>query len=115
MADEPVLEVNIRVLPLASAWTNKVARYLSMLDPNKTGEVELATRNATTGASTLGKVMGPDGKPFFMIDAPHGAPSQHVFAYNTSMLVGAGIGVTPCASIMKVPSDARQATCYGVE
>jgi len=99
--DEPVLEVNIRVLPSASAWTNKVARYLSMLDPNKTGEVELATRNATTGATTLGKVMGPDGRPFFMIDAPHGAPSQHVFAYNTSMLVGAGIGVTPCASIMK--------------
>ena len=30
-----------------------------------------------------------------------GAPSQHVFQYRTSVLVGAGIGVTPCASIMK--------------
>jgi len=35
------------------------------------------------------------------VDAPHGAPSQHVYRYRTCMLVGAGIGVTPCASIMK--------------
>ena len=46
-------------------------------------------------------MLGPDGKPLFKIDAPHGAPSQHVFRYQTCMLVGAGIGVTPCASIMK--------------
>ena len=46
-------------------------------------------------------VVGPDGQPFFRVDAPHGAPSQHVFQYNTCMLVGAGIGVTPCASIMR--------------
>ena len=99
--DEPVLEVNIRVMPSPYSWTNKVARYLQLLDPNNTGEVELATRNPTTGVTTLGKVIGPDGKPFFRIDAPHGAPSQHCFQYDTVMLVGAGIGVTPCASIMK--------------
>ena len=50
---------------------------------------------------TLGKVIGPGGTPFFRVDAPHGAPSQHVFQYNTSMLIGAGIGGTPCASILK--------------
>ena len=99
--DESVLEVNVRVMPSPYSWTNKVARYLQLLDPNRTGEVELATRNATTGVTTLGKVIGPDGKPFFRVDAPHGAPSQHVFQYRTSVLVGAGIGVTPCASIMK--------------
>ena len=99
--DEPVLEVNIRVMPAPMAWTNKVSRYLKLLDPNNEGEVELATRNPTTGVTTLGKVIGPDGKPFFRVDAPHGAPSQHVFQYRTVMLVGAGIGVTPCASIMK--------------
>ena len=43
-----------------------------LLDPNNTGEVELATRNPTTGVTTLGKVIGPDGKPFFRVDAPHG-------------------------------------------
>ena len=45
-----------------------------LLDPNNTGEVELATRNPTTGVTTLGKVIGPDGKPFFKVDAPHGLP-----------------------------------------
>jgi hypothetical protein len=50
---------------------------------------------------TLGKVVGPNGKPLFRVDAPHGAPSQHVFRYRTCVLIGAGIGVTPCASIMK--------------
>jgi len=99
--DEPVLEVNIRVMPSPYAWTNKVARYLKLLDPGDTGEVELATRNPTTGATQLGKVIGPDGKPFFRVDAPHGAPSQHCFQYNSVLIVGAGIGVTPCASIMK--------------
>ena len=99
--DEPMIEVNIRVNPSPYSWTNKVARYLKLLDPTGMGEVELATRNPTTGATTLGKVIGPDGKPFFRVDAPHGAPSQHVFKYDTAILVGAGIGVTPCASIMK--------------
>ena len=46
--DEPVLEVNIRVMPSPYAWTNKVARYLKLLDPNNMGEVELATRNPTS-------------------------------------------------------------------
>ncbi|KAL1514521.1 hypothetical protein AB1Y20_003619 [Prymnesium parvum] len=99
--DEPILEVNIRIMPSPHSWTNKVTQYLRLLDPENKGEVELYTRNPTTGNVTLGKVFGPDGRPFFRVDAPHGAPSQHVFRYRTSMLVGAGIGVTPCASIMK--------------
>jgi len=99
--DEPILEVNIRVMPSPYSWTYKVSRYLQLLDPNNTGEVELTSRNPTTGESTLGKVIGPDGNPFFRVDAPHGAPSQHCFQYNSSIIVGAGIGVTPCASIMK--------------
>ena len=99
--DEPVLEVNIRVMPSPHAWTNKVMRYLQLLDPHKTGDVELTTRNPETGEMAVGKVFGPDGQMLFRIDAPHGAPSQHVFQYNTCVLVGAGIGVTPCASIMK--------------
>ena len=127
-------QVNIRVMPSPYSWTNHVARYLKLLDPHGTGEVELRTRNPTTGEATLGKVMGqngqpllrvdapnpnpnpnpdpnpnpnpkvmgPNGQPLFRVDAPHGAPSQHTFQYKTCVLVGAGIGVTPCASIMKV-------------
>ena len=89
------LQVNIRVMPSPHAWTNKVCRFLKLFDPHNTGEVEFTSRNPTTGEITLGKHLEPGGKPFFRVDAPHGAPSQHVFQYNTSMLVGAGIGVTP--------------------
>ena len=99
--DEPVLEVNLRVMESPHSWTNKVARYMMLLDPQREGVVELSTRNPTTGDLNPGKVDGPDGRPFFRVDAPHGAPSQHVFRFKTCVLVGAGIGVTPCASILK--------------
>ena len=99
--DESVLEVNIRVNASEHSWTNKMAKYLMLFDPEKTGAVEFVTRNAASGGVSLGKVLGPDGKPFFHVDGPHGAPSQHVFCYNTAMIVGAGIGVTPCSSIMR--------------
>ena len=108
--DEPVLEVNIRINPSEHSWTNKMARYLMIYDPVLTTEkkedlmsshIEFHSRNPTTGGLAIGKVKGADGKHFFYVDGPHGAPSQHVFSYDTAMLVGAGIGVTPCSSIMR--------------
>jgi len=44
---------------------------------------------------------GPDGSPILRIDGPFGAASEEVFEYKTVILVGAGIGVTPFASILK--------------
>ena len=35
------------------------------------------------------------------IDGPFGSASEDVFQYEVSVLVGAGIGVTPFASILK--------------
>lgn len=35
------------------------------------------------------------------VDGPFGTASEDVFDYEVSMLVGAGIGVTPFASILK--------------
>lgn len=99
--DESMLEVNIRVNPSPHSWTNQMAQYLMHYDPGKTGAIEFVSRNATTGAVELGKVLGADGLPFFHVDGPHGAPSQHVFCYNSAIVVGAGIGVTPCSSIMR--------------
>jgi len=99
--DEPVLEVNIRVNPSPHCWTNQMANYLMLYDPERSGSIEFVSRNPTTGETTLGKVNGADGLPFFHVDGPHGAPSQHVFCYNSAMVVGAGIGVTPCSSIMR--------------
>ncbi len=42
-----------------------------------------------------------DGSAILRIDGPFGAASEEVFEYKTVMLIGAGIGVTPFASILK--------------
>jgi NADPH oxidase 2 len=39
--------------------------------------------------------------PRIYIDGPFGSASEDVFKYEVAMLVGAGIGVTPFASILK--------------
>jgi len=53
---------------------------------------------------------GPDGSPILAIDGPFGAASEEVFNYKTVMLVGAGIGVTPFASILKHIKNVLQRT-----
>ena len=42
--------------------------------------------------------------PAVRIDGPYGAPAEDVFDSEAAVLVGAGIGVTPFASILKRPS-----------
>ncbi|KAI9142397.1 ferric reductase NAD binding domain-containing protein [Paraphysoderma sedebokerense] len=39
--------------------------------------------------------------PAVMVDGPYGSASEDVFKYEVAVLVGAGIGVTPFASILK--------------
>ena len=39
--------------------------------------------------------------PWVMIDGPYGSAAVDVFDYEVSVLVGAGIGVTPFASVLK--------------
>jgi len=39
--------------------------------------------------------------PTIMIDGPYGAPAEDVFKAQVAVLIGAGIGVTPFASILK--------------
>ena len=99
--DDEVLTVNIRVMPDAASWTSKVCRYLQKLNPHDQPSVVLSRRDQATGALADGKVRGPDGKILFRIDGPFGAPAQHFFNYRVAMLVGAGIGVTPFASILR--------------
>jgi NADPH oxidase len=47
------------------------------------------------------QAVGPDGTPLLRVDGPFGAASEDAFSYPVSILVGAGIGVTPFASILK--------------
>ncbi|KAI9332204.1 ferric reductase NAD binding domain-containing protein [Obelidium mucronatum] len=43
----------------------------------------------------------PTSLPTVMVDGPYGSASEDVFDYEVAVLVGAGIGVTPFASILK--------------
>ena len=53
------------------------------------------------GKQVIGKKCGIDGKPFLRIDGPHAAPCQHHQDYNATIVVGAGIGLTPLSSILR--------------
>ncbi|KAF9291435.1 hypothetical protein BGZ68_004083 [Mortierella alpina] len=39
--------------------------------------------------------------PRVLMDGPYGSPSEDAFSYEIAVLVGAGIGVTPFASVLK--------------
>ncbi|KAI7825874.1 ferric reductase NAD binding domain-containing protein [Kickxella alabastrina] len=41
------------------------------------------------------------GMPTIMVDGPYGAPTQHVFDYEYSVLIANGIGLTPMSSILR--------------
>ena len=45
---------------------------------------------------------GVQNLPSVRIDGPYGAPAEDVFDVEVAVLVGAGIGVTPFASILKL-------------
>lgn len=77
--EEDYHSIHMRVV---GDWTNKVAVRLGAL-PGPNGK---------TGATALPRVL---------IDGPFGTASEDVFKYEVAMLVGAGIGVTPFASILK--------------
>lgn len=78
-----------------------MCEYLTLLNPKGLPTLTLTTRaNSADGTPQEGKVIGPDGRPFFRVDGPHGAPSQAFLTYRQVLCVGAGIGVTPLASIL---------------
>lgn len=90
---------NIRVHGEGS-WTGKLLKLLQAMNP--TGEYPfLLYRRNNRGERVLGKDRGPDGQPLIRIDGPHVAPNVHYAAYQTSVVIGAGIGVTPLASILR--------------
>lgn len=67
-------------------WTKGIKKLLA---PEEEGTIEV---NASKGE---------DGRTLIRLDGPFGAASQEVYTFQTVVLVGAGIGVTPFASIIK--------------
>ena len=57
--------------------------------------------NWTAALRRLGEARGPKSEILAHVDGPYGSPSGHVFQSRRAVLVGAGIGVTPFASILE--------------
>ena len=77
---EEFISVHIRVV---GDWTKKFAERVGC---------DFEGKSKTVSLDTL---------PMVMVDGPYGTASEDVFDYKVSVLVGAGIGVTPFASILK--------------
>ncbi|KAG5459331.1 MAG: hypothetical protein BJ554DRAFT_277 [Olpidium bornovanus] len=75
---EPYVSMHIRQF---GDWTTDLARM-----------VGCAAGEAIPAEITL---------PTFRVDGPFGAPASDVFCHETAVLIGAGIGVTPFASVLK--------------
>jgi len=95
--EEDYISVHIRVV---GDFTTALAKAVGC-NPDSKGE---KGSNAPAG----GKVVGTDTNPPLnrvlprvMVDGPFGSASEDYLNYETVLLVGAGIGVTPFASILK--------------
>jgi len=63
-------------------------------------ESELPPRTKTTLSSQQAEPL-PDDAVVLRLSGPFGAPAQKVWGFETVMIVGSGIGVTPFASILR--------------
>eukprot|EP01090_Pellita_catalonica_P018159 TRINITY_DN574_c0_g4_i1.p1 TRINITY_DN574_c0_g4~~TRINITY_DN574_c0_g4_i1.p1 ORF type:complete len:321 (+),score=54.54 TRINITY_DN574_c0_g4_i1:137-1099(+) len=82
--DEPYISFHIRVV---GDWTGKLKK---LLNPND-----------ALGIVQKDMLTAPDGSTIIRIDGPFGTSASDIFKFKTVMLVSAGIGVTPYASILK--------------
>lgn len=89
---------HIKVNP--GGWTERLKDYFESMNPGHDYPLEFSHRN-DKGELVMGKQYGVDGKQIVRIDGPHASPSQHYDSYLRTMVVGAGIGMTPCASILR--------------
>ena len=96
---EPYVQFSMRVSDNKAAWTRRVRDFLKQFNPSGKPFCELFS-HTTTGVKR-GKIMGPNGKPFFMLYGPCAAPTRHIDQYDEVMICASGIGVTPLASTMK--------------
>ena len=85
--------------PYATTWTRRLKEYLELMNPSGKFPFYLSRRDSRNDTH-IGRDIGPDGLPIIRIDGPHAAPAEHYANYGTVMLIAAGIGLTPCASIL---------------
>lgn len=102
---DDIVSCHIRVQADGS-WTHRLKTYFSMMAKpsliGKDGRFEINLQRYDNKAQVqIGKQNGPDGTQLLMVDGPHAAPAQHYSEYTDAMVIGAGIGLTPLASIIK--------------
>ncbi|KAL4079010.1 NADPH oxidase B [Scleroderma citrinum] len=94
--EEDYISVHIRVV---GDFTTALAKAVGCeFDSDKAKEVD------KTGGKVVGTNINPPLNrvlPRIMVDGPFGSASEDFLNYETVLLVGAGIGVTPFASILK--------------
>ena len=90
---EPFFTLHIRA---AGDWTRKL--HAAADTPDK-------RNNATNNKLSEGEGKNPKRPTYVLFDGPFGSASEEVFDHDIAVMVGAGIGVTPFASILK---DVRQ-------
>eukprot|EP00762_Andalucia_godoyi_P000504 ANDGO_05279.mRNA.1 Superoxide-generating NADPH oxidase heavy chain subunit A len=82
--EEEHLDFHIRCV---GDWTQALSK---LLNPDRKKDL------------VMNNYVGADGKyPLIKVDGPFGAPAEHIFEFEHIMLIAAGIGVTPYASILK--------------
>ncbi|RMZ90081.1 hypothetical protein DV736_g2678, partial [Chaetothyriales sp. CBS 134916] len=99
--EEDYISVHVRMV---GNFTKALGKALGCEDPK-----DLGSRKERSAVVSMAPTAGrkPDGfglqklLPRVYVDGPFGSASQDVFKFETALLVGAGIGVTPFASILK--------------
>merc|ERR1719491_2346901 len=88
------------IMSVISAATTRTASS----PPARTNGSEKPLQRSATGESVLSSQHGellPEDSVVLRLAGPFGAPAQKVWGFETVMIVGAGIGVTPFASILR--------------
>lgn len=91
--EEDYISVHIRV---AGDWTTAMSKAVGCDFESKRGE-----KDKDGGGKVIGTDVNPPVNkilPRVMVDGPFGSASEDFLNYETVLLVGAGIGVTPFAS-----------------
>ncbi|KAG6898062.1 hypothetical protein C0992_006540 [Termitomyces sp. T32_za158] len=104
--EDPYVSVHIRQV---GDWTRALGERLGV-GPSVVAAMtsaamkgfEKSEKNGTRGDFVeLETTSTTSGLPAIRIDGPYGAPAEDVFKVEVAVLIGAGIGVTPFASILK--------------
>ena len=94
--EQKTLTLHIRNMGNGS-WTDRLQKFFQAASPGKVYS-ELYHYD---GDQLVPQTIGPDGNNLICIDGPMAAPTQHLGEYTTSIIIGAGIGVTPVRATLQ--------------